>query len=70
MAGRFVRASKYRHVFGKGTKKEQCYDNLRISKNAWDTNLIKVSPSAHATSSDMRSPSPGQPRIHLSQLGS
>lgn len=21
---------------------EQCYDNLRISKNAWDTNLIKV----------------------------
>ncbi|CAO2651426.1 Nn.00g039960.m01.CDS01 [Neocucurbitaria sp. VM-36] len=44
MAGRFVRASKYRHVFGKGTKKEQCYDNLRISKNAWDTNLIKANP--------------------------
>lgn len=21
---------------------EQCYDNIRISKNAWDTNLIKV----------------------------
>ncbi|KAH7355497.1 actin-binding protein-like protein [Pyrenochaeta sp. MPI-SDFR-AT-0127] len=44
MAGRFVRASKYRHVFGKGTKKEHCYDNLRISKNAWDTNLIKANP--------------------------
>ncbi|KAF1942826.1 coronin-6 [Clathrospora elynae] len=44
MAGRFVRASKYRHVFGKGSKKEQCYDNLRISKNAWDTNLIKANP--------------------------
>ncbi|KAF2248277.1 DUF1900-domain-containing protein [Trematosphaeria pertusa] len=44
MAGRFVRASKYRHVFGRGTKKEQCYDNLRISKNAWDTNLIKANP--------------------------
>ncbi|XPS80270.1 Coronin-like protein crn1 [Ascochyta lentis] len=44
MAGRFVRASKYRHVFGKGTKKETCYDNLRISKNAWDTNLIKANP--------------------------
>ncbi|EMD63917.1 hypothetical protein GGP41_002757 [Bipolaris sorokiniana] len=44
MAGRFVRASKYRHVFGKGTKKEQCYDNLRITKNAWDTNLIKANP--------------------------
>ncbi|OCL13661.1 actin-binding protein-like protein [Glonium stellatum] len=44
MAGRFVRASKYRHVFGRSTKKEQCYDNLRISKNAWDTNLIKANP--------------------------
>ncbi|KAH8702942.1 hypothetical protein GQ44DRAFT_831659 [Phaeosphaeriaceae sp. PMI808] len=44
MAGRFVRASKYRHVFGQGAKKEQCYDNLRISKNAWDTNLIKANP--------------------------
>ncbi|KAF2725996.1 coronin-6 [Polychaeton citri CBS 116435] len=45
MSGRFVRASKYRHVFGRSTKKEQCYDNLRISKNAWDTNLIKANPS-------------------------
>ncbi|KAF2650109.1 coronin-6 [Lophiostoma macrostomum CBS 122681] len=44
MAGRFVRASKYRHVFGRGSKKEQCYDNLRISKNAWDTNLVKANP--------------------------
>ncbi|KAJ9667097.1 Coronin-like protein crn1 [Coniosporium apollinis] len=44
MSGRFVRASKYRHVFGRSTKKEQCYDNLRISKNAWDTNLIKANP--------------------------
>ncbi|PVI04420.1 actin-binding protein-like protein [Periconia macrospinosa] len=44
MAGRFVRASKYRHVYGQSTKKEQCYDNLRISKNAWDTNLVKANP--------------------------
>jgi coronin-1B/1C/6 len=58
MAGRFVRASKYRehrhcmheikltwrlgHVFGKSTRKEACYDNLHISRNAWDTNLVKV----------------------------
>ncbi|KAG7124894.1 Coronin-like protein crn1 like [Verticillium longisporum] len=41
MAGRFVRASKYRHVFGKPTRKEFCYDNLHISRNAWDTNLVK-----------------------------
>ncbi|KAF7944040.1 hypothetical protein EAE96_010450 [Botrytis aclada] len=44
MAGRFVRASKYRHVFGKSSKKEACYDNLHISRNAWDTNLIKANP--------------------------
>ncbi|KMP05630.1 Coronin-like protein crn1 [Coccidioides immitis] len=44
MAGRFVRSSKYRHVFGRSTRKEQCYDNLRISTNAWDTNLVKVNP--------------------------
>ncbi|EPE24795.1 WD40 repeat-like protein [Glarea lozoyensis ATCC 20868] len=44
MAGRFVRASKYRHVFGKSTRKESCYDNLHISRNAWDTNLIKANP--------------------------
>ncbi|KAH8805562.1 hypothetical protein F5884DRAFT_799820 [Xylogone sp. PMI_703] len=44
MAGRFVRASKYRHVFGKPTRKEACYDNLHISRNAWDTNLVKVNP--------------------------
>ncbi|KAL2109962.1 hypothetical protein VUR80DRAFT_1792 [Thermomyces stellatus] len=44
MAHRFVRASKYRHVFGKPTRKDACYDNLHISKNAWDTNLVKVNP--------------------------
>ncbi|KAF2481684.1 putative actin-binding protein [Neohortaea acidophila] len=44
MSGRFVRASKYRHVFGRPTRREQCYDNLRISKNAWDTNLVKANP--------------------------
>ncbi|KAJ9608796.1 Coronin-like protein crn1 [Cladophialophora chaetospira] len=44
MAGRFVRSSKYRHVFGRPTRKEQCYDNVRVSKNAWDTNLVKANP--------------------------
>ncbi|KAA8895509.1 hypothetical protein FN846DRAFT_334256 [Sphaerosporella brunnea] len=44
MAGRFVRSSKYRHVFGRPTKKELCYDNLHISKNAWDSNIIKANP--------------------------
>lgn len=44
MAGRFVRSSKFRHVYGKPTRKEQCYDNLHISKNAWDSNIIKANP--------------------------
>ncbi|KAI9734058.1 MAG: Coronin-like protein crn1 [Claussenomyces sp. TS43310] len=44
MAGRFVRASKYRHVFGNPAKKEASYDNLHISRNAWDTNLVKANP--------------------------
>ncbi|ORY49053.1 DUF1900-domain-containing protein [Rhizoclosmatium globosum] len=41
---RFVRASKYRHVFGTPNKKEQCYDNMKVSRSAWDTNLVKVNP--------------------------
>ncbi|KAM3416884.1 Coronin [Cercospora zeina] len=44
MSGRFVRASKYRHVFGQNVKREQCYDNIRVSRNAWDSNLIKANP--------------------------
>ncbi|KAJ3031684.1 UNVERIFIED_CONTAM: Coronin-2B [Siphonaria sp. JEL0065] len=39
---RFVRASKYRHVFGTPNKRDQCYDNLKVSRSAWDTNLVKV----------------------------
>ncbi|ODQ77345.1 hypothetical protein BABINDRAFT_163603, partial [Babjeviella inositovora NRRL Y-12698] len=41
-SGRFVRASKFRHVFGQSSKKELCYENLKITKNAWDSNLIKA----------------------------
>ncbi|KAJ3122941.1 Coronin-2B [Physocladia obscura] len=39
---RFVRASKYRHVFGTPNKKENCYDNLKVSRSAWDSNLVKA----------------------------
>ncbi|CUM66080.1 uncharacterized protein PRCAT00003734001 [Priceomyces carsonii] len=38
--GKFVRASKYRHVYGQAAKKELCYENLKITKNAWDSNII------------------------------
>ncbi|KIM60139.1 hypothetical protein SCLCIDRAFT_1185125 [Scleroderma citrinum Foug A] len=40
---RFVRASKYRHVFGQTGKKEYGYDNVKVSNSAWDTNLISAS---------------------------
>lgn len=35
---RVVRSSKYRHVFGTAAKKEECWDNLKTSKSAWDSN--------------------------------
>ena len=41
---KFVRQSKYRHVYGTNYKKDLCYDNLKVSKNAWDTNLVCVNP--------------------------
>ncbi|KAI9184292.1 Coronin-like protein crn1 [Blastocladiella emersonii ATCC 22665] len=41
---RFVRQSKYRHVYGTPNKRDNCYDNVRVSSSAWDTNLVKVNP--------------------------
>jgi coronin-1B/1C/6 len=40
---RFVRSSKYRHVFGTGAKQEFLYENVRVSKSAWDTNKVTAS---------------------------
>lgn len=44
MSSRIVRNSKFRHVFGQSLKRENCYDNIRISKNSWDTNFCAVNP--------------------------
>ncbi|QPG76388.1 hypothetical protein FOA43_003777 [Brettanomyces nanus] len=41
MRGQFVRASKYRHVFGQAFKKELCYENLKATLNAFDSNLLQ-----------------------------
>ncbi|KAL1938172.1 hypothetical protein VTO73DRAFT_11816 [Trametes versicolor] len=40
---RFVRASKYRHVFGQQGKKEYGYDNVKVTNSAWDTNIVAAS---------------------------
>ena len=42
MSGKFVRASKYRHVFGQAAKKELQYEKLKVTNNAWDSNLLKT----------------------------
>lgn len=40
---RIVRQSKYRHVFGTVAKKENCYDDIKTTKTAWDSNFITAS---------------------------
>ena len=42
MSGKFVRASKYRHVFGQAAKKELQYENIKVTNNAWDSNILKT----------------------------
>jgi len=37
---RFVRASKFRNVFGTAAKKENNYDGLKPSRSAWDNNKV------------------------------
>mmetsp|Transcript_4417 Transcript_4417/g.6619 ORF Transcript_4417/g.6619 Transcript_4417/m.6619 type:complete len:447 (+) Transcript_4417:61-1401(+) len=37
---RFVRSSKFRHVFGKAAKPEESYFDLKVSRTAWDSNKV------------------------------
>ncbi|XP_053550647.1 coronin-1A [Bombina bombina] len=39
-----VRSSKFRHVFGQPVKADQCYDDIRVSQNTWDSNFCAVNP--------------------------
>lgn len=41
---RIVRASKFRHVFGTPRRRTDCYDGLRVSRNAWDRDYCAVNP--------------------------
>lgn len=41
---KFVRSSKFRHVFGQPAKKENTYDGVKISRSAWDSNKVKANP--------------------------
>ncbi|CCD27141.1 coronin NDAI_0J02490 [Naumovozyma dairenensis CBS 421] len=42
MSGKFVRASKYRHVFGQASKRELHYENVKVTNNAWDSNILQT----------------------------
>lgn len=44
MSFRVVRSSKFRHVYGTAVKREQCYDNIRVSKSSWDSTFCAVNP--------------------------
>lgn len=44
MSYRVVRSSKFRHVYGQALKREQCYDNIRVSKSSWDSTFCAVNP--------------------------
>jgi hypothetical protein len=41
---RIVRSSKFRHVFGTPAKKENCYDDIKVTRTAWDSNYIAANP--------------------------
>ena len=44
MSFRVVRTSKFRHIFGANNKRENCYDNIRVSKASWDSTFCSVNP--------------------------
>lgn len=41
---RIVRASKFRHVFGTAEKSDRCFNDIRITRSAWDSNFCAVNP--------------------------
>ncbi|XP_073971921.1 coronin-2B-like isoform X2 [Rhodnius prolixus] len=41
---RGVRSSKFRHVYGQPLKRERCYENVNITKNAHDSHFCAVNP--------------------------
>ncbi|XP_046649722.1 coronin-2B-like isoform X3 [Daphnia pulicaria] len=41
---RGVRASKFRHVYGQVARKDKCYENVKITKDAHDSNCCAANP--------------------------
>lgn len=34
-----VRASKFRHIFGTPEKGDRCFNDVRVTRSAWDSNF-------------------------------
>jgi len=47
-----VRQSKFRHVFGQAAKPEENYQDLRVTRSAWDANFVKANPKFFAVAWD------------------
>jgi len=43
MANKFVRSSKYRHVFANVPRREDIWDGVKMTKSAWDSNWVAAS---------------------------
>ena len=39
---KIVRSSKFRHVFGTASKSDCCYNNVKITKSPWESNMCAV----------------------------
>ena len=39
-----IRSSKFKHVYGAPAKKNKCYDNIKITRNAGDSSFCAVNP--------------------------
>ena len=48
----FMRQSKFRHVFGKTKKRDECYDNIRFTKTTWEGTYCQVNPKFVAIMTD------------------
>lgn len=42
MSKRFVRSSKFRHVFGTAAKLDKCFQDVKISKGPHESNMSSV----------------------------
>jgi len=43
MSNKFVRSSKYRHVFANVPKRDDVWDGIKMTKSAWDSNWVTAS---------------------------